>query len=179
MLGVMKATTATLASLLAAVASPALAGVDEIRLGVSAHDLGVLGHAKENGADINGEVLFESPEFLDVIWSPRPHLGISVNTSGYTDQVYAGLTWSFEPVEKVFVEFGFGGSVHDGKLEYNPGSNHKDLGTRALFRESVAVGYRIDERNSISIAFDHESNAGIGDHNPGLNNLGLRWGYRF
>jgi lipid A 3-O-deacylase len=178
MLLAMKVTT-ILATLLALVASPALAGVDEIRLGAFAHDLSFLGHGKERGADINGEVLFDSPDFLDVIWAPRPHVGVSVNTNGYTDQFYAGLTWGFEPVERVFVEFGFGGSLHDGKLEYVSGSDHKDLGTRLLFRESVALGYRIDERNSVSIAFDHESNAGIGDHNPGLNNLGIRWGYRF
>lgn len=171
--------TTTLAALFALAATPALAQVDEVRLGVFAHDLGFLGTAKEKGADLNAEVLFESPGFLDVIWAPRPTIGISVNTSGYTNQAYAGLTWQYEPVDSLFLEFGFGGSIHDGKLEYVPGSSHKDLGTRALFRESIAIGYRIDQHNSVSLSFDHESNAGIGDHNPGLNNLGIRWGYRF
>ncbi|HTH17074.1 MAG TPA: acyloxyacyl hydrolase [Magnetospirillum sp.] len=172
--------TSVFAALVVLTPVPTFAGpVSELRFGVFDHDIGFLGNNKEKGVDINGEVLFDSPDFLGVVWSPRPTLGASINTSGYTDQFYGALTWQFEPVQDLFLEFSLGGSVHTGSLEYVEGSSHKDLGTRALFRESIAVGYRIDQHNSISVAFDHESNAGIGPHNPGLNNVGLRWGYRF
>lgn len=173
----MKATTA-LAALLALSASPALAGVDEIRLGLSNHDISFLGHSKEDGVDGVAEVLFESPDLLEAIWAPRPHVGVAVNTQGDTSQLYAGLSWTFEPVQRLMVEFSLGGAVHNGTLNSSD-PNEKQLGSRALFRESVSLGYRIDERNTVMVTFDHESNAGLADHNAGLNNLGIRWGYRF
>lgn len=167
-----------LAALLALSASPALAGVDELRLGLSAHDISFLGHGKEDGVDGVAEVLFESPSLLEPIWAPRPHVGLAVNTAGDTSQLYAGLTWSFEPVQHLFVEFSLGGAVHDGKLSGDE-LERKQLGSRALFRESLAIGWRINERHSLMVVFDHESNARLAEYNEGLNNLGVRWGYRF
>lgn len=164
--------------LLALAPVPALAEVSELRLGVFDHDVSFLGHGKESGADLNAEVLFRSPAFLEAIWAPRPHLGISVNTAGDTSQAYAGLTWTYEPIKWLFIDFSLGGTIHDGKLSYS-GLDRKELGSRVLFRESLSLGFRIDERNSISIAFDHESNANLASQNEGLNNLGIRWGYRF
>lgn len=173
----MRATTA-LAALLALSAAPAWAGIDELRLGLLAHDIGFLGHGKEEGGDANVEVLFKSPAFLDALWAPRPHVGLSVNSAGDTSQLYAGLTWSVEPFERVFVEFSLGGTVHDGELD-SAALDRKQLGSRLLFRESLSLGFRLDRRNSLSIIFDHESNARLARHNEGLNNLGVRWGYRF
>jgi lipid A 3-O-deacylase len=169
---------AFLALLLALAAVPAQAGLSELRLGLLDHDIGILGHAKEGGGDINGEVLFESPGFLDAVGAPRPHLGVSVNSEGDTSQAYAGLTWGFAPVQLVFMEFSLGGAIHDGKLS-DGGTARKELGARVLFRESLSLGYRIDDHHSLSLIFDHESNANLADHNEGLNNLGIRWGYRF
>lgn len=173
----MKATTA-LAALLALSASPALAGIDEIRLGLSVHDVSILGHGKEDGLDGIAEMLFRSPDWLDVLWAPRPHVGVAVNSAGDTSQVYAGLSWTMEPFENIVFEFSLGGAVHNGTLSSSdPGE--KQLGSRALFRESLSLGYRIDERNMVMVTFDHESNARLAEHNAGLNNLGIRWGYRF
>ncbi|MGE5477972.1 MAG: acyloxyacyl hydrolase [Bacteroidales bacterium] len=169
---------AALAALLALSSSPALAEVDEIRLGLSLHDISFLGHGKEDGVDGVGEVLFQSPGLLEAIWAPRPHVGIAVNSAGDTSQLYAGLTWGYEPVERLFVEFSLGGAVHDGKLS-GDALDRKQLGSRALFRESLALGWRFDEHNSLMVVFDHESNARLAEHNEGLNNLGIRWGYRF
>lgn len=170
--------TAALAALLALSASPALAGVDEIRLGLSNHDISFLGHGKEDGVDGVAEVLFEAPDLLEPIWSPRPHVGVAVNTQGDTSQLYAGLSWTFEPVEHLLFEFSLGGSVHNGTLSSSD-PTEKQLGSRALFRESLSLGYRIDAHNAVMVSFDHESNAGLASHNAGLNNLGIRWGYRF
>jgi hypothetical protein len=33
-----------------------------------------------------GEILFTSPDFLSFPWSPRPHLGVAINTNDNTDQ---------------------------------------------------------------------------------------------
>lgn len=167
-----------LAALLALSASPALAGVDEIRLGLSDHDISFLGHGKEDGVDGVAEVYFQSPDLLAPIWAPRPHLGISVNSAGDTSQLYGGLTWTMEPVERLIFEFSLGGTVHNGTLSSNDPAD-KQLGSRVLFRESLALGWRFDQHNSLLVSFDHESNANLAGHNAGLNNLGIRWGYRF
>ncbi len=158
--------------------SPTLAGVEEIRLGLSLHDIGFLGNDKEEGMDAVAELLFRSPVLLAAIGSPRPHLGIAVNSVGDTSQLYAGLTWTFEPVNRLVLEVSLGGAIHDGQLNGDD-LDRKQLGARVLFRETVAVGYRLDDRNRLLLVFDHESNARLARHNEGLNNIGLRWGYRF
>ena len=48
-----------------------------------------------------------------------------------------------------------------------------------LFRESASFGYILAERHGISVFLDHVSNANICDKNEGLENFGLRYGYRF
>ncbi|HSV28059.1 MAG TPA: acyloxyacyl hydrolase, partial [Candidatus Omnitrophota bacterium] len=88
-----------LPALLLAFATPAQAGIDEIRLGLLDHDVGVFGGEHESGYDVNGEVLFESPGFLAPIWAPRPHVGVYVNTTGDTSQAYAGLTWTWDATD--------------------------------------------------------------------------------
>ena len=94
---------------------------DEVKGGVQAHDVGLGGHHKENGYDINGELLFVSPDFLKFAYAPRPHLGLSINTSGNTDQIYGGLTWTvygkqgiFSSDNNFFVNLSLGGAVNDG-----------------------------------------------------------------
>lgn len=164
--------------LLAVVPPPALAGVDELRLGLSVHDVSILGHGKEDGVDGVVEVLFQSLDLLAVVWSPSPHVGVAVNSAGDTSQLYAGLSWTFEPLDRVMVEFSLGGAVHDGTLTSADPAD-KQLGSRVLFRETLSLGYRFDEHHSLMVAFDHKSNARLADHNAGLNNVGIRWGYRF
>ena len=46
-----------------------------------------------------------------------------------------------------------------------------------LFHLSGELGYRMDEHFDAAVYFEHISNAGLG--NPGLNNIGVRFGYRF
>jgi lipid A 3-O-deacylase len=168
--------------------SPAKAGsiVDEVKLGVLAHDVGFLVDAKEHGADIMGEVLFTSPDFLSIIGAPRPVLGLSGNSSGGTDYAYADLNWTgffWHPEEGpegagVYVSGILGGAVHNGPLN-TPTRDKEALGTRALFHLGAALGYQMTARNSVEIYFDHLSNADASSHNPGLNNVGVRVGFKF
>lgn len=152
--------------------------VDEVKVGVLGHDLSIGGHQKESGADINGEVLFGSPDFLKWAFAPRPHLGVNINTAGDTSAAYFGLTWQLFKWSGVYTNFGFGGAVHDGKLETSD-PNRKELGSRILFHESLEVGYEFVARQSVSIYLDHMSDAGLTKHNDGLTNLGVRYGYGF
>lgn len=159
-------------------ALPLAAGAQEIRLGVLGHDVGVFGTNHEDGIDINGEVLFSSPDFLAPIWSPRPHVGVAVNTAGNTSVAYAGVTWTWQPTERFFFDFSFGPAIHNGKLDTND-PDRVSLGSRVLFRESASIGFNLTERHSISVYLAHISNANLADRNEGMDNLGIRWGYRF
>jgi len=71
--------------------------IDEVKLGVLAHDIHFLSDHVEPGADINVEVLFSSPALLRVLGAPRPHLGLSLNTAGATNYAHGGLTWRGRP----------------------------------------------------------------------------------
>ncbi len=157
---------------------PANDFVSEVRLGWLDHDAGIFGTHKEGGTDINAEVLFNSPQFLSYLWCPRPHLGTEINTIGDTNKVYAGLTWSYEFTQSLFGEFSFGPALHDGNLDKSD-PERKDLGSPVLFRESLSVGWRFDGANSLSIMLDHISNAGLAKYNGGMEDIGLRYGYRF
>jgi lipid A 3-O-deacylase len=154
--------------------------VSELRGGVFAHDQGPFGSHKESGVDGNLEVLFVSPDFLDVIWAPRPHLGLTVNSGGDTSQAYLGLTWEWSFWDGFFFDFGFGGAVHNGELkEKDDVRDKKALGCRVLFRESIDIGYRFNKRHAVMAHLDHISNAKLCDKNEGLDNLGVRYGYMF
>ncbi|MFQ5468508.1 MAG: acyloxyacyl hydrolase [Kiloniellaceae bacterium] len=152
--------------------------VSEIRAGVLAHDIDFLGRSKEDGIDFNAEVLFRSPWFLDFVFSPRPHLGAQVNSHGDTSQIYAGLTWTYSPLDRFWLGFGAGGMIHNGETAHKD-PDQKALGSHALFRLSGEIGYDLSELLSISLYYDHESNANLADNNEGLNNAGVRFGVKF
>lgn len=157
--------------------------VSEIKLGVLQHDIRLIAAASEPGQAINGEILFRSPDFLRPVWSPRPHLGATVSLDGETDQVYAGLTWTFSPFDggtfaPVWLSAFGGGAVHDGQRETNS-PDENSLGSPVLFRFGAEIGIDISDRASISAYFAHVSNAFLVDRNEGLDQAGLRVGWRF
>lgn len=159
--------------------------IDEIDGGLSAHDVALGVDHKEGGVDFNGEALFTSPDFLHAIFAPRPHLGVMINSDGKNSFGYFGLTWTaiflqdiLAPTDNIYGGLGLGGAVHDGpNVSFDP--DHKGLGSRALFHESLELGYRTTMRWSVSIFLDHVSNADLAPHNPGVTDIGLRTGYKF
>ncbi len=155
--------------------------VDEMKIGVLNHDVAFLGHHKESGVDTNLEALLASPELLAIVGAPRPDLGVTVNSAGKTDQLYAGLTWTvglagglFSPDDGLFLSGSLGGAGNNGKLD-GTWRNHKILGSNLLFRESAEFGYRFRSRYSLSLILDHSSDGGLSDHNQGLTNAGARF----
>ena len=108
----------------------------------------------------------------------RPAIGASVNTAGYTSKAYLDARWEIDLRYGIFFGLGLGAAVHDGKLEAAL-PDHKALGSRVLFHIPVEIGYRFDERNSISVYFEHMSNGNFADHNEALDSIGVRYGYRF
>jgi lipid A 3-O-deacylase len=161
-------------------AKAAMGILDEAKLGLLAHDLPIGADRREQGVDTNLELLFTSPALLAPVWAPRPDIGINVNSSGGNSYAYAGLTWEANFTDQFFGDLGLGGAVHDGPdLTAQTTRDRKGLGTRALFHESVALGYRVSANWNGSAYLDHVSNAGLGRHNPGITNLGMRLGYKF
>ena len=152
--------------------------LSEIRVGGLIHDEGPFSRNEEDGFDVNLEFLFVSPKILETIWSPRPHIGGTFNTDGDTSQIYFGLSWEWAFWKSWFAGFSLGGSVHDGETETNE-LGRKELGCHLLFRESVEFGTRLSGKHGVSVFLDHISNANICDKNEGLENFGLRYGYRF
>jgi len=156
----------------------ALGILDETRFGVLAHDIPFGDPKREPGLDINGELLFVSPDLFQFFWAPRPTLGANVSTAGKNSSVYFGLTWEANFTSLFFADLGLGGAVHDGP-DNSSTSDHKGLGTRLLFHESLSAGFRITPTWNVSAYLDHISNANLGNHNPGITNAGLRLGYVF
>jgi lipid A 3-O-deacylase len=176
------------AALAAAVPTAATAQtqlVDEFKFGVLAHDIGLFDKPVESGSDINFEMLFTPPEFFRVIGSPRPHLGGSLNTAGKTNDGYFGLTWGITLLQNlfgwggsVFANGSLGGALQDGFRDSAP-PDRKKLGSTALFRESVELGYQLTPNLSISGFVDHMSNANLAPHNAGITDAGARLGFKF
>ncbi|MEZ5842877.1 MAG: acyloxyacyl hydrolase [Hyphomicrobiaceae bacterium] len=167
---------------LGALARPGVAGslVHELRGGVLYHDVPGLwsGFSIETQApDINLEVVL-SPA-LPAIWgSIRPAVGVSVNTGGGTSHAYLDARWQVELPHRLFFGLGVGVAVHDGDL-VPIAADRKALGSRALFHIPFELGYHLDDRNSVSVYFEHISNANTARFNEGLDRLGIRYGVRF
>jgi lipid A 3-O-deacylase len=159
--------------------------VDEFKFGALAHDIGLFGTPVETGTDINFEILFTPPEFFRVIGSPRPHLGGSLNTAGNTNNGYFGLTWGITLIQNlfgwggsVFGNASLGGALQDGYTNSAP-PDRKKLGSTALFRGSLELGYQLAPNVSVSGFVDHMSNADLAPHNAGITDAGARLGFKF
>jgi lipid A 3-O-deacylase len=148
--------------------------IDELQIGILAHDVPILGEQKEHGADINGELRFVSPvpdgwvAGIAPGWrwllTPHPNVGFGANTSGYTSQFYLGLTWTVDlfrsvvsPQDRVVFAVGFGPAFNNGHVTTDS-SNHAAVGSHVLFHPSVEIGYWFDARFSVSLYFEHSSN---------------------
>ncbi len=160
--------------------------LDEVRVGVFGQSWGGPGSDKEQTPSVNIEALFRSPRFLSVIGAPRPNLGATIAADfDATHQFYGGLEWDVSLGGKFFAAAGAGLAVHTGETKFDPvadaarAADTVFLGCRVLFRVSADVGYAVTERARLSLHVDHLSNAGICFPNEGLDNAGIRLGYRF
>jgi lipid A 3-O-deacylase len=170
------------------------AGVDEIHVGVMQHNICVTNCKnadKEDGPNVALQVSFDSPEFLDWAFSPQPYIMASLNTSGETSYAGVGLEWRWQFAEHRAIEPGVGYVVHDGETN-NPYANgtpeaadfaeeHVLLGSRDLFRTSLALTYDPAGPWEVGLIFEHLSHGQIlgSGRNQGLDELGLRVGYQF
>lgn len=168
--------------------------VEEVRLGVLQHNICVTNcdnADKEDGPDVEAELVFASPDLLDLIWSPHPFIVASVNTAGNTSYAGVGLAWQWEFAEGWTLEPGVAYVVHDGELEHPyPSGDPRNipfdesnvyLGSRDLFRTSLALSRNFGENWGAQILFEHLSHGQIlGEgRNQGMDNIGVRLFWEF
>lgn len=151
----------------------AAAGAQEVRAGILLHDAAALwGRDRiERGTDINAELILGPAGWI------RPHLGVSINSQGWTSCLYAGATLEHLARSGIFANLAPGLTIHNGTIDGGPGRN---LGSRILFRIAAEVGYSWG-RHRVALIFAHISNgAGIFPWdliNDGMDFLGIRWGF--
>ena len=142
----------------------------------------------DSGVTLSGQLYFRAfgepyqNYWANTLLRPRIHVGGNVATGDDPiHQAYAGLTWHFPVYDRLFVEAGFGGTWHDGPLE-SPGDG-LDLGCHWLFRESIAVGFNVNQHWRVLASADHSSHADLCDDgkagNSGITHAGVYAGYRF
>jgi hypothetical protein len=168
--------------------------VDEVRIGVAAHNVSFgdsdSSQSDETGPDLEFELISQQVR-LGLLGAPRVHTMLSINLHGDTSYAAAGLSWRWRFAENWTLEPGLGIAVHDGALDnpYPSGDpravdyarSHQLLGARVLFRETLAVDRRLDERHSIGVSFAHLSNGGAlfgNEDNQSLNEIALRYTMR-
>jgi lipid A 3-O-deacylase len=159
--------------------NPLFGIISEARAGFLIHDAGVFGGRKEKSEDVDLELLFTSPESFDFMWSPRPIVGVHINDSNDTNQLFAGLVWEWWFWKPLYIDFSFGLAVHDGAIDTEE-LGRKSLGSRVLFREALELGWNFYGGHDIGVMLDHVSHGNLlGSRNEGLDTLGVHYGYRF
>lgn len=178
--------------LCALLALPAAAGeeernagfIHEVKIGAQAHDVPYLWsgfNVERYAVDLNVEAIF-SPSVAFLGGVLRPALGATINFYGDTSKAYLDARWQREFANCMFLGLGIGVAVHNGSTQFGrwlPDPDSKELGRRVLFHPNVEIGYRLDEHRSLSVYFEHISNASTAPRNEGLDTLGIRYGYRF
>ena len=110
------------------------------------------------------------------IFTPRPMIGTSVSLEGKTSELYAGLAWNIPLTSRFFVDLQAGGLVHNQDLNIDYSDRPSPLSTRVMFRESIGLGYNIDQTWRVLAFADHGSNGNLGYRNESINHFGLMVG---
>jgi hypothetical protein len=97
----------------------------------------------------------------------KPMAGVSANEDE-AFWLYGGLRYDFAFAKHWVVSPSIAATIYEE-------GNSKDLGGAFHIRSSLEVSYRFTDGQRLGIAFDHVSNAGIEEKNPGANSLVLVW----
>ena len=163
--------------------------IDEVRLGISAHDVGY-GLFPDPGAltlsqleDVTFDILFTSPEIDAFRWigSPRPDLGVTINMDGQDSLAHLSLTWQLPIFDTpLYLEGALGAAIHNGYItgSHDP-ARHSNFGCRLNFYERYGIGAHLDDNVTATLTYEHTSNNGWCAMNQGMSNLGLRLGWKF
>jgi len=155
--------------------------ISELKIGVLAHDVPDLwsGFQVESpAADLNAEIDFH-PLWASEASSVRPAIGGTLNRHGQTSHAYADLRWQINPSPIWYLTFGIGAAYNNGVI-YDPTQpDRKWLGSHILFHPSVEFGLNLDPHSSLSVYFEHMSNGNLATYNEGMDDIGVRYGFKF
>jgi lipid A 3-O-deacylase len=169
--------------------APAGADVRDIRLAMVKHNF-LDEHKREDSENIEGEIDWDSPHILKIIGAPRPYAMVSVNDQGFTSFAAIGFNWRKSLGSHWALEPSFGYAIHNGKLDVPfPAGDPRNidfdaervlLGSRELFRESLALEREMGPRLATQIYYEHLSNGQLlgARRNQGLDEIGLRLVWR-
>lgn len=121
--------------------------------------------------DVIGTELFAIYDAPRRIGAFQPTYGASL-TSDNDFWIGAGGKWTTERTVDgpIFIEL----SLMPGVYFYGDGP---DLGFPIQWRGSLGAGYNFENGASLSVFFDHRSNANATTLNPGIETLGIRLSY--
>ena len=101
--------------------------------------------------------------FADVYHGLRPAVGANVTSDGAL-YGYGGLFWDVPLTDRLIFTPNFvAGAYSDG--------SGKDLHHAIEFRSGLELSYQFEQGRRLGVAFNHISNASLGDHNPGAETL--------
>lgn len=99
----------------------------------------------------------------DVYYGLRPGVGINVSDDSAV-YGYGGLFWDINLTDNwIFTPNFVAGLFEDG--------SGKDLGHTIQFRSGLELSYQFPNKNKLGVAFNHISNASLGERNPGAETL--------
>ncbi len=104
----------------------------------------------------------------------QPTFGASITETGDT-WVGAGAKWTTAnsfAIGPVFIE----ASLMPGYYAHSDGP---DIGGALQFRSALGVGYTFDNGSTVTVLYDHRSNADRLEENPGLETLAVRYAIKF
>ena len=160
-------------------------GLYELKQGILAHDRGWFGTNREGfGPDYNFELMFNSPSFLDKVWSPKPILGLTQTSTGGSSLYYGGITWDANISKNWFVAGTTGIAWTNGlsklpKGQEPTGDKKIQFGSKWLHRGAIEIGWNFYGQDTISLMFSHVSHGSMLDNkNQGMDEFGIRYGYR-
>ena len=161
-------------------------GLYEVKQGILAHDRGWFGKNREGfGPDYNFELMFNSPKILKKIWSPKPVVGLTQTSTGGSSLYYGGITWDANITKNWFVAGTTGIAYTNGlsklpKGQVPTGDKKIQFGSKWLHSGAIELGWNFYGNDTISLMFSHVSHGSMLDEkNHGMDEFGIRYGYRF
>lgn len=124
-----------------------------------------------NGDDTTAALGLEYVDDRHWLWNLKPMTGAMVTTDAGL-YLYAGLALDIYFGRRLVLTPSFAPGL------YIEGGG-KDLGHVIEFRSALRLAWRLDDRSRVGLEFNHISNAGLDDRNPGANQLLLTWSFPF
>ncbi|HEV2531974.1 acyloxyacyl hydrolase [Phenylobacterium sp.] len=173
----MRSTILCLAAGLSLIAGAASAG--EVFVGAYDHDVHIFAIGGfEHGAELSAGYRTSPLDGLSIIGRPSAYGFGAANTSGGLNYAAAGFSWRFG--DQFYLRPGIGVGVHNGTVGKFQVGNELNLGSRVLAELELGAGWQFSPKMSVEASLVHMSHARLaGKQNPGLDDVGLRFNYRF